>query len=140
MACAALALAALRGDSAFYDRVMAATKNSKSPELYYKYVYTLPRFGDPKLLQRTLEFAISPEVRSQDALQVITSVMRNPAGRELAWNFIQAQWDAVAKEGGPFASAEIVGATGGFCDAGLRDQVTDFFSAHEIAAAERTDN
>jgi aminopeptidase N/puromycin-sensitive aminopeptidase len=138
MAGAALALAALRGDSGFYDRVMAATKNPKSPELYYKYVYTLPRFGDPKLLQRTLEFAISPEVRSQDALQVITSVMRNPAGRELAWNFIQAQWDAVAKAGGPFASAEIVGATGGFCNAGLRDQVTEFFSAHKIAAAERT--
>jgi aminopeptidase N len=138
MAGGALAIAALRGDSAFYDRVMAATKNPKSPELYYKYLYTLPRFSDPKLLQRTLEFAISPEVRSQDALQVITTVMRNPAGRELAWDFIQSQWDAVAKAGGPFASAEVVGATGGFCDTGLRDQVTEFFSAHKVEAAERT--
>jgi aminopeptidase N len=138
MAGGALAIAALRGDSAFYDRVMAATKNPKSPELYYKYLYTLPRFSDPKLLQRTLEFAISPEVRSQDALQVITTVMRNPAGRELAWDFIQSQWDAVAKAGGPFASAEVVGATGGFCDTGLRDQVTEFFSAHKVGAAERT--
>jgi len=138
MAGGALAIAALRGDSAFYDRVMAATKNPKSPELYYKYLYTLPRFSDPKLLQRTLEFAISPDVRSQDALQVITTVMRNPAGRELAWDFIQSQWDAVAKAGGPFASAEVVGATGGFCDTGLRDQVTEFFSAHKVEAAERT--
>jgi aminopeptidase N len=134
----ALALAALHGDSAFYDRVMTAMKNPKSPEQYYTYLFTLPRFSDPKLLQRTLDFAISPEVRSQDALQVITSVMRNPAGRELAWNFIQSHWDAVAKAGGPFASAEVVGATSVFCDAGLRDQVTEFFSAHKIAAAERT--
>jgi aminopeptidase N len=138
MAGAALRVAALHGDSAFYDRVLEATKNSKSPELYYSYLYTLPRFSDPTLLQRTLEFAISPEVRSQDALQVITSVMRNPVGRKLAWDFIQSQWDAVAKAGGPFASAEIVGATGAFCDAGLRDQVTEFFSAHKVAAAERT--
>ncbi|MGD1079949.1 MAG: ERAP1-like C-terminal domain-containing protein, partial [Candidatus Sulfotelmatobacter sp.] len=138
MAGGALALAALHGDSAFYDRVMAATKNPKSPEQYYTYLFTLPRFSDPKLLQRTLEFAVSPEVRSQDALQVITGVMRNPAGRELAWDFIQSHWDAVAKAGGPFASAEVVGATSMFCDTGLRDQVTEFFSAHKIAAAERT--
>ncbi len=138
MASAALALSALNGDEAFYDRVMAATKNPKSPELYYTYLYTLPRFSDPKLLQRTLDFAITPDVRSQDALRVITSVLRNPAGRDLAWNFIQSHWDAVAKAGGPFASAEVVGSTSVFCDAGLRDQVTDFFSAHKIAAAERT--
>jgi len=138
MAGGAFALAALNGDSAFYDQVMAATKNPKSPELYYTYLYTLPRFSDPKLLQRTLEFAISPDVRSQDALQVITSVMRNPAGRELAWDFIRSHWDPIAKAGGPFASAEVVGATGVFCDTGMRDQVTEFFSAHKVAAAERT--
>ncbi len=138
MAGSAFRLAALNGDAAFYDRVMAATKNPKSPELYYTYLYTLPRFNDPKLLQRTLDFALTPDVRSQDALQVITSVMRNPVGRDLAWNFIQTHWDAVAKAGGPFASAEVVGATSSFCDAGLRDQVTEFFTAHKVAAAERT--
>ncbi len=138
MAGGAFALAALNGDSTFYDRVMAATKNPKSPEQYYTYLFTLPRFNDPKLLQRTLDFAISPDVRSQDALQVITSVMRNPAGRDLAWDFIRSHWDAIAKAGGPFASAEVVGATSVFCDTGMRDQVTEFFSAHRIAAAERT--
>jgi aminopeptidase N/puromycin-sensitive aminopeptidase len=138
MAGGAFALAALNGDSAFYDRVMAATKNPKSPELYYTYLFTLPRFSDPKLLQRTLDFAISPEVRSQDSLRVITTVMRNPAGRDLAWDFVRSHWDAVAKAGGPFASAAVVGATGVFCDAGMRDQVTEFFSTHKVAAAERT--
>jgi aminopeptidase N/puromycin-sensitive aminopeptidase len=138
MAGGAFALAALNGDSAFYDRVMAATKNPKSPELYYTYLFTLPRFSDPKLLQRTLDFAISPEVRSQDSLRVITTVMRNPAGRDLAWDFVRSHWDSVAKAGGPFASAAVVGATGVFCDTGMRDQVTEFFSAHKVAAAERT--
>ena len=42
------------------------------------------------------------------------------------------------KAGGPFASAEVVNATSVFCDAGMRDQVTDFFTAHKVAAAERT--
>jgi aminopeptidase N len=134
----AFALAALNGDQAFYDRVMAALKKPKSPEEYYMYFFTLPHFSDLKLLQRTLDFAISPDVRSQDALQLVTAVLQNPAGEKLAWDFIQSHWDAVQKSGGPFASAEVVGATSSFCDAGMRDQVADFFAAHKIEAAERT--
>ena len=134
----ALGLAALNGDSAFYDRVMTALKDPKSPEEYYMYLFTLSQFGDQKLLQRTLDFAISPDVRSQDALQVITGVMGNPAGEKLAWDFVRQHWTEVEKAGGPFASAQVVGATSVFCDSGARDQVTEFFSAHKIAAAERT--
>jgi aminopeptidase N len=134
----ALGLAALNGDSAFYDRVMTALKDAKSPEEYYMYLFTLSQFGDQKLLQRTLDFAISPDVRSQDTLQVITGVMGNSAGEKLAWDFVRQHWTEVEKAGGPFASAQVVGATSVFCDSGARDQVTEFFSAHKIAAAERT--
>ncbi len=134
----AFGLAALNGDAAFYDRVMAALKNPKSPEEYYMYLFTLPSFRDPKLLQRTLDFAISPDVRSQDALQVITSVLENRDGEQLAWDFIRQHWPEIEKAGGPFASAQIVGATSVFCDATKRDQVTEFFTAHKVAAAERT--
>ena len=134
----ALPLAALNGDTEFYDKVMAALKNPKSPEEYYGYFFTLPQFSDPKLLQRTLDFAISPDVRSQDALQLVTGVLQNPDGEKLAWDFIRSHWSELEKAGGPFASAQVVGATSTFCDAGLRDQVTEFFNAHKVAAAERT--
>ena len=134
----ALPLAALNGDAGFYDKLLAALKNTKSPEEYYTYFFTLPRFTDPTLLERTLDFAISPDVRSQDALQLVTSVLDNPAGEKLAWDFIRTHWPELEKAGGPFASAEVVGATSVFCDPGMRDQVTEFFSAHKVAAAERT--
>jgi aminopeptidase N/puromycin-sensitive aminopeptidase len=138
MAGGAMALAALNGDQAFYDRLMTAIKNPKSPEEYYIYLFTLPQFTDPKLLQRTLDYAISPDVRSQDALGVIASVMSNPQGQKQAWDFVLAHWGAVQKAGGPFASAQVVGSTGSFCDAQMRDQVADFYAAHKIEAAERT--
>jgi aminopeptidase N len=138
LAFSAFGVAAVNGDQTFYDKLMAALKNPKSPEEYYMYLFTLGQFGDPALLQRTLDYAVSPDVRSQDALGLISRVMDNPAGQKLAWDFILAHWEAVQKAGGPFASAEIVGATQSFCDAHMRDQVTDFFSAHKIAAAERT--
>jgi aminopeptidase N/puromycin-sensitive aminopeptidase len=134
----ALALAALDANTEFYDRVMAALKSTKTPEEYYVYFYTLPQFTDKKLLERTLEFAITPDVRSQDALGLITSVLNNPDGEQLAWDFIRQHWAEIEKAGGPFASAQVVGATSTFCDASKRDQVTEFFTAHKVAAAERT--
>ncbi len=134
----AFRVAALNGDVAFYDGLMSGLKNPKSPEEYYMRLFTLAEFSDPALLQRTLDYAITPDVRSQDALGLITSVLRNPAGQKLAWDFIQAHWDAVQKAGGPFASAQVVGATSVFCSSNMRDQVTDFFAAHKVEAAERT--
>jgi aminopeptidase N len=138
LAMSAFGLKALNDDQAFYDTLMAGLKAPESPEEYYIRLYTLARFNDPKLLQRTLEYAISPDVRSQDALGLIARVMDNPAGEKLAWDFVQQHWPAIEKSGGPFASAEIVAATASFCDANMRDQVTDFYSAHKIEAAERT--
>jgi aminopeptidase N/puromycin-sensitive aminopeptidase len=138
IASGSFSLAALNGDEAFYDRVMKATKDAKSPEEHYMYMFALADFSDPQLLQRTLDYAISPDVRSQDTLQLLGSVMRNPDGVKLTWDFVLAHWDAVQKAGGPFASASVVAVTGSFCDAHMRDQVVDFFAAHKIEAAERT--
>ena len=138
LAMAAFGLSALESDEAFYDRLMAALKNPMSPEEYYITLFTLARFDDPKLLQRTLDYAVSPDVRSQDALGLVARVMGNPSGEKLAWDFVRQHWSAIEKSGGPFASAEIINATNSFCDAGLRDEVVAFYSDHKIEAAERT--
>jgi aminopeptidase N/puromycin-sensitive aminopeptidase len=138
LAIGALGLAAINGDQAFYDRLMNGIKNAKSQEEYYMYLFTLGQFENPTLLQRTLDYALSPDVRSQDSLQLIGSVFSNPVGQKQAWDFVRAHWDSVQKAGGPFASAAVVGATSTFCDAQMRDQVKDFFSAHKVEAAERT--
>jgi len=137
LARSALTVAAANGDAAFYDKLMTALKNAKSPEQYYAYFFTLPQFRDPKLLERTLEFAVSPDVRSQDTLQLISSVLDNPDGQKLGWEFVRQHWSEVEKAGGPFASAQIVGATSNFCDAGMRDEMTEFFNTRKVAAAER---
>jgi len=138
LAGAALALAALNGDSALYDNLMTRTKTAKTPELYLLYLYTLASFNNPQLQQRTLEYAVSPDVRSQDALGLIGAVMGNRTGEKLAWDFVRSHWAEVEKAGGPFAGAQIVTSAGSFCDTGLRDEVKDFFSAHKVAAAERS--
>jgi aminopeptidase N len=137
LAAAALAVAASNGDAAFYDNLMAHLKTARNPEEYYRYFYTLTDFSDPQLLDRTLRFAISSDVRSQDALGLISGVMVDPAGEKLAWDFVRAHWAEVEKAGGPFASAQIVNTAGAFCDAQLKEGVNEFLSAHRVPAAER---
>jgi aminopeptidase N len=134
---AALSVAARDGDAALYNQVLARLNHAKTPEEQYIYQRILTRFSDPKLLQRTLDYAISGDVRSQDALFVIAAVMRNPAGRTLAWDFVQAHWTEIAKLGGAFGGGVIVASTGSFCDAGMRDEVKDFFASHPAPASDR---
>ena len=137
LAGAALTVAATNGDAAFYDQLMAGLRAAKTPEEYYRYFYTLPDFTDPQLLGRTLLYAISPEVRSQDALGLISGVMAGSTGQKLAWDFVRSHWNEVEKAGGPFAGAQVVISAGSFCDSQLRDGVSDFLSAHRVPAAER---
>ena len=90
------------------------------------------------LLQRALEYSLTPEVRSQDTLGLIAGVMGNPAGERLAWDFVRAHWAEIDKANSGFISGELVEATSSFCDAGLQDEVKDFFSTHKVPSAERT--
>jgi len=138
LAFAAFRVATDGGDEAFYNKIKDRLKTAKTPEEIYMLQQALAEFSDPALLQKTLEFAISSEVRSQDSLQVISRVMRNPAGEKLAWDFVRSHWEKVTSLGGAFAGAAVAGSAGSFCDVAMRDQVQDFFAAHHEPAAERT--
>ena len=134
----ALPVALRTGDATMYETIVARLKAPQTPEEQNIYQQTLTLFGDRNLLERTLDYAISPDVRSQDSLQVIADVMRNPAGEKLAWDFVRAHWGEIENLGGPFGSGGIVKATRSFCDSGMRDEVKDFFTTHHAPASERT--
>lgn len=54
---------------------------------------SLGRFKDKVLLEKTLKFAISKDVRFQNSLGIIASVWGNPYGRNLAWEFVKSNWE-----------------------------------------------
>jgi aminopeptidase N len=139
VAVAAFSLAAQNGDVSLYEKLMAKLQaKGTSLEAYYLYFQTLSKFRDPKLLRRTLDYAISPAVRSQDTLGLIAAVMKNPAGGKLAWGFVRNHWAEIDKVGGGFTSAEVVSATRTFCEADMQEQVQDFFASHKVPTAQRT--
>ena len=129
-------LAARDGDDTLYDRLRSKATSQGSPQDAERALFALTQFTDPKLISRTLEYAVSPEVRRQDVPLLLGGMLRNPAGREIAWSFVKTRWsDVSAKIDGPFGS--IVGATSGFCDARLRDDVKQFFTEHPLPGSDR---
>ena len=133
----ALGVAARYGDAALYNAILAHFAQVKTPAEFLLYGQTLCLFSDPALVTRTLTFAISPEMRTQDAPQVLGTVLANRPSRQVAWDFIRQHWPEVEAKLSNYSEGAIIGATGAFCDAAKRDEVRQFFTEHKVPATER---
>lgn len=79
----------------------------KMHEEQERYGRALAQFRDNKNLCATLHFAISSDVRTQDAPFMIGAVWGNTYGRDLAWKFVKSNYKIILKtwgEGGHFLS------------------------------------
>lgn len=140
LAQSAVVVEATNGDEAFYDQVLKHLKNATTPQQRSLYRQALVSFRDPRLLQRTLDYAVK-EARVQDANLIIGRVMQNENGEKLGWDFVRSRWAQNQDTNGAFggsSSAGLVASTGSFCDSSLRDQVKEFFANHPVPTAERT--
>jgi aminopeptidase N len=131
-------LAAMNGDASLYDKMLARMRRAPSPEERAVLMRALSEFRDPKLLERTLRLALTPEIRSQDMAFLISDVVENPSGRRIGWDFMRTHWDEIEKILGGFNTGDLVASTAAFCDAGMRAEVKDFFASHKAPAQERT--
>jgi len=130
---------ALRSHPEAYDQLLKLFRESDSQEEKVRITRSLGSSLDPALLAKTLDFALSAEVRSQDAVFVLGAVASNPKGRELAWQFIQNRWAELTKkyEGG-FLLSRLVSLPSEFASEQKAKEVEEFFKAHPVAGAERT--
>jgi aminopeptidase N/puromycin-sensitive aminopeptidase len=134
----ALGLAGRTGGADLYQRYVDAMKSSKSPEEYLNFFFALSSFADPTLVQRTIEMTISPDVRSQDAPNLISVMLRNPETQQLTWELTKQHWPDIDKKLTISSGGRIVAAAGAFCNSASREDVSQFFSAHTVASSERT--
>jgi aminopeptidase N len=140
LAAPVLEVAAAGGDEALYDaylqRMKAATN---SPEEFYRYFNALASFREPALVTRTLRYALSPEMRSQDTPLLLEQMLASPAARDAAWTFIKQEWPALTEKVGVFQSMPmIVGGLGTFCSTERAADIRAFFAAHSVPEAARS--
>ena len=135
---AAVALTAAKGDAALYDRLMSVIAITKDPDFREAALRALTWFQSPDLAERTLKFAVSDEVRSQDTWLLIAWMLQRRETQEQAWNFVREHWDEIERKSTESSGAHIVEAAGSFCSVERHDEVASFFAAHKVRSAERT--
>jgi aminopeptidase N len=132
----ALAVSARNGDAALFDQLQKIAETSTNPEIQEGSLRLLAEFEDPALVQRSLDYASSNKVRSQDALIQFAIPLQIDATRDAAWKYIKSHWDVIRTLLTPELGGDLVGSTGSFCSAEARDDVTAFFAAHKVPDAE----
>jgi aminopeptidase N len=134
-----LQVAAVGGDLALYDQYVAQLgKLGGQPEAYYRFFNSLSWFRDPALTRRTLDFAVSDAVRSQDAGTLIAGLINRAWSRDMAWEFTKREWRALTQKLGTFQGIPaIVTSVGAFCSTAKAADVRAFFAKNPVRAAER---
>ena|SRR5579859_23887 len=134
----ALRVAARNGDAALFDQLQKLSTSAPNPQIRSTALHALSLFIDPSLEKRALDYAVSGQVKNQDSASLISAELRGRDTRELAWNYIQQNWDKVIAQVTESSGANIVGSAGSFCSAERQQQVASFFGTHKVPAAERT--
>jgi aminopeptidase N len=139
LATTVLHVAAVGGDATLYQRYVDQMKTAGAqPERYYRYFNALSWFSDPALVTRTLEFAVSPDVRSQDASTLIGSLLAHPWSSDQAWEFTKERWPMLLKTLNIFqAIPDLVDSFGGFCSVSRANDVKEFLAKNSVPAAAR---
>jgi puromycin-sensitive aminopeptidase len=133
-------LTAQEGDKSTYDILWQLEKKAELHEESMRLLGALTRFQQKELLQDALERSITSEVRSQDSVLVMMSVAGNKHGKEMAWEFIKANWDELDRRygRGGFAIMRLVSMTGAFTTLEKAQEVESFFEEHPAPSAQRT--
>ncbi len=133
----AVMLASEFGDRHLFDQLQRVSETSANPSIQTTALFSLPRFRDPILLRRALDYATSGKVRNQDSVFFFVIALRSRDTRPIAWQYILANWDKVHAQVTTMAGARLVSATGTFCSEEKKKEVQDFFSTHPVMAADR---
>jgi puromycin-sensitive aminopeptidase len=95
---ALIAILAFVGGAAEYEEFFRRFKSARTPQEEQRCLYALAGFRQPELLQRTLQYTISGEVRSQDAPFLMRALLMSVYSRGLAWEFLKANWETMARQ------------------------------------------
>ncbi len=93
-------LVAWSGNKKTYDLLTKLYRKAPMQEEKIRFLGALSSFKDEKLLARSLKFALSKEVRSQNLHMSIMRVAGNPYGRKLVWPWVKNNWRQIIKKFG----------------------------------------
>ena len=127
------------GDKKEFDKLSRMYKTEDNQQEKDRIGRALGKFKIKKILSKTLDFAISKDVRFQNSLQIIASVWHNPNGRYLAWEFVKKNWKLLKERyaGGHYFT-RVFGPAGEFTRSADAKEIESFVAKNPVPEAKRT--
>jgi puromycin-sensitive aminopeptidase len=135
---ALVAILAHTGDTARYDEFNEQFRTATTPQEERRYLFSLAAFQSDTLLERTLARTISGEIRTQDAPFLISAILGNVYGRELAWDFLKANWGKMDQLFPKQGLRRMCGGIVSLATPELERDVRDFFTTRKIDLGGKT--
>ncbi|KAJ8903626.1 hypothetical protein NDN08_004728 [Rhodosorus marinus] len=122
-----------------YDAVMQIYKETDLNEEMVRCMRALGAIPDVGVLEETLQWALA-EVKAQDIYVVINSVAKNRRGKDLAWEFLQKEWENFVERFGKGShfNTRMMGSCTEFSSEEKAVEVEKFFASATIVGATRT--
>jgi aminopeptidase N len=137
LAANALNVAASHGDAALYEQMQHFLETTTIPTEKSQALGWLPKFTNPALVTRTMDYMTSGKVRNQESWIPMSILLQQRDTRVAAWEYVKKNWDRVHAQLTVASGNRVVSATGSFCSVEERADVQQFFAAHPVTATER---
>lgn len=135
---ALVAVLAHTGDEGRYDEFLELYRTASTPQEERRYLFSLAAFRPKALLTRTLARTINGEIRTQDAPFIVGALLANVYGRELAWEFVKANWDQMDRLFPKQGLRRMCGGIVGLATPELEQDVQSFFASRKIDLGGKT--
>ncbi|HEX6417245.1 MAG TPA: M1 family metallopeptidase [Acidimicrobiales bacterium] len=136
LASPALTVSATLGDVALHERLVGHFRAADNPQDRQRLQFALARFRDPVAFERTLELALSEDVRTQDAPYLLAQALTNAQNGPAAWRFVAAHWPDLEKRFPANSLPRLVGGVRTIPDRALAGDVAAFLDDHPIPQGE----
>ena len=133
-----IAILAHTGDATRYDEFNERFRTAATPQEERRYLFSLAMFQPKALLERTLARTISGEIRTQDAPFLISAILGNVYGRELAWDFVKTNWEKMDQLFPKQGLRRMCGGIVSLATPELEREVRDFFTTRKIDLGGKT--
>jgi len=135
---ALVAILAHTGDATRYDEFNERFRTAATPQEERRYLFSLAAFQPKALLERTLARTISGEIRTQDAPFLVSAILGNVYGRELAWAFVKTNWEKMDQIFPKQGLRRMCGGIVSLATPELERDVREFFTTRKIDLGGKT--
>ncbi|TKB94604.1 MAG: hypothetical protein E8D41_03375 [Nitrospira sp.] len=135
---ALVSILAHTGDAARYEEFDERFRTAVTPQEERRYLFSLAAFQPKALVERTLARTISGEIRSQDAPFLVSAMLGNVDGRELAWTFLKTNWEKMDRIFPKQGLRRMCGGIVSLATPELERDVRDFFMTRKIDLGGKT--